>query len=72
MKVMVVGGGGREHTLVWKIAQSPQVEKVFAAPGNAGTALIAENLNIRFGSFADLSYILTQLLANSMPTYGYK
>jgi len=46
LKVLVVGGGGREHTLVWKIAQSPQVEKVFAAPGNAGTALIAENLSI--------------------------
>ena len=47
MKVLVVGGGGREHTLAWKIAQSPQVEKVFAAPGNAGTAAIATNLNIK-------------------------
>jgi len=43
---MVIGGGGREHTLVWKIAQSPKVNKVFVAPGNAGTALIAENLVI--------------------------
>ena len=47
MKILVVGSGGREHTLVWKIAQSPRVEKVFAAPGNAGTAAIAENLNLR-------------------------
>ncbi len=47
MKILVVGGGGREHTLVWKIAQSPRVGKVFAAPGNAGTAAIAENLNLR-------------------------
>ena len=46
MKVMVIGGGGREHTLVWKIAQSPRVDKVFAAQGNAGTAAIAENLDI--------------------------
>ncbi len=46
MKVMVVGGGAREHTLVWKLAQSPRVDKVFAAPGNAGTASIAQNLNI--------------------------
>jgi len=46
LKILVVGGGGREHTLVWKIAQSPRVEKVFAAPGNAGTAAIAENLNL--------------------------
>jgi len=47
LKILVVGGGGREHTLAWKIAQSPRVEKVFAAPGNAGTAAIAENLNLR-------------------------
>jgi phosphoribosylamine--glycine ligase len=47
LKVLVVGGGGREHTLAWKIAQSPRVEKIFAAPGNAGTAAIAENLNLR-------------------------
>ncbi|MFW6118136.1 MAG: phosphoribosylamine--glycine ligase [Chloroflexota bacterium] len=46
MKILIVGGGGREHTLVWKITQSPRVEKVFAAPGNAGTAAIAENLNL--------------------------
>ena len=47
MKILIVGGGGREHTLVWKIVQSHRVEKVFAAPGNAGTAAIAENLNLR-------------------------
>jgi phosphoribosylamine--glycine ligase len=47
VKILVIGGGGREHTLAWKIAQSPRVEKVFAAPGNAGTAAIAENLNLR-------------------------
>jgi phosphoribosylamine--glycine ligase len=46
LKILVVGGGGREHTLAWKIAQSPRVEKVFTAPGNAGTAAIAENLNL--------------------------
>ncbi len=38
MKVLVVGGGGREHALAWKISQSPLVEKIFVAPGNAGTA----------------------------------
>jgi phosphoribosylamine--glycine ligase len=46
VKILVVGGGGREHTLVWKIAQSPRVDKVFVAPGNAGTAAIAENLDV--------------------------
>jgi phosphoribosylamine--glycine ligase len=46
MKVLVVGGGGREHALVWKLAQSPKVDKIFAAPGNAGTAALATNLEI--------------------------
>jgi phosphoribosylamine--glycine ligase len=46
MKVLVIGGGGREHALVWKIAQSPLVEKVYCAPGNPGTADLAENLPI--------------------------
>ncbi len=42
MKILVIGQGGREHTLVWKIAQSPLVEKIYCAPGNAGIAQIAE------------------------------
>ncbi|HWA98290.1 MAG TPA: phosphoribosylamine--glycine ligase [Pirellulales bacterium] len=46
MNVLVVGNGGREHALAWKLRQSPRVEKVFVAPGNAGTALDAENVDI--------------------------
>ncbi len=46
MKVLVVGNGGREHALAWKIAQSPRVEQVFVAPGNAGTAMDAINVPI--------------------------
>ncbi len=48
MKVLVIGGGGREHALAWKLAQSPRVQKVFVAPGNAGTAseLRVENVAI--------------------------
>lgn len=46
MKILVVGGGGREHALVWKIAQSPLVTKLYCAPGNPGTAALAENLPI--------------------------
>jgi phosphoribosylamine--glycine ligase len=46
MKILVVGSGGREHALAWKIGQSPRVERVFVAPGNAGTAADAENVAI--------------------------
>ncbi len=49
MKVLVVGGGGREHTLVWKISQSPLVEKLFCAPGNAGIAQQAKCVDISAG-----------------------
>jgi phosphoribosylamine--glycine ligase len=47
MKVLVVGGGGREHALVWKIAQSPKVTKVYCAPGNAGISELAEIVPIK-------------------------
>src|SRR5436309_793390 len=47
MKVLVIGNGGREHALAWKIRQSPRVDRVFVAPGNAGTAEDAENVEIR-------------------------
>lgn len=54
MKVLVVGQGGREHALVWKLAQSPLVEKVFCAPGNAGTELDGENVDIASGDIEGL------------------
>ncbi len=47
MKILVVGGGGREHTLVWKIAQSPLVKKIYCAPGNAGISQLAECVPIQ-------------------------
>lgn len=47
MKILVIGGGGREHALVWKIAQSPLVKQIFCAPGNPGTAQLATNLPIK-------------------------
>jgi len=42
MNVLILGSGGREHTLAWKIAQSPKLNKVFIAPGNAGTKEVGE------------------------------
>ncbi len=46
MKILVIGSGGREHALVWKISQSPLVKEIYCAPGNAGISEIAENVNI--------------------------
>jgi phosphoribosylamine--glycine ligase len=46
MKILVIGGGGREHALVWKLKQSPGIDRIFCTPGNAGTATIAENVTI--------------------------
>ena len=51
MKVLVVGGGGREHALAWKIAQSPMVEQVYCAPGNAGMARVATCVDIGVSEF---------------------
>ena len=46
MKILIIGSGGREHALVWKLKQSPAVDRMFCAPGNAGTAQLAENVAI--------------------------
>ena len=55
MKILVIGGGGREHALVWKLKQSSSVDRIFCAPGNAGTAEIAENIAV---SATDLPQLL--------------
>lgn len=60
-KILIIGSGGREHALAWKLAQSPQIEKIYVAPGNAGTAMLSakglaevENTNIKVDKFSDL------------------
>ncbi|MCX6555960.1 MAG: phosphoribosylamine--glycine ligase, partial [Candidatus Aminicenantes bacterium] len=55
MKVLIVGSGGREHALVWKISQSKRVDKIFAAPGNPGTGSLAENVDIKPTSIIELA-----------------
>ena len=54
MKILVIGSGGREHALAWKLAKSPRVSKVFVAPGNAGTALDPDLSNIAISTIPDL------------------
>ncbi len=54
MKLLLLGSGGREHAMAWKIAQSPKVEKLYIAPGNAGTASVGENIDIKATDFAAL------------------
>ena len=55
MKVLVIGSGGREHALAWKLAQSPKVQTVFVAPGNGGTALDSRLRNVDLSSPAELA-----------------
>ena len=63
MKILLLGSGGREHALAWKIAQSPKVEKLFIAPGNAGTGLVGENVAIKADDFEAINAFV---VANSI------
>jgi len=60
MKVLVLGSGGREHALAWKITQSSQLEKLYVAPGNAGTADIAENVSLDINDFSAIGNFTIQ------------
>jgi len=60
MRVMVIGGGGREHALVWKLRQDPRITQLFAAPGNAGTAALAENVDIAAAEVRRLAVFAAQ------------
>ena len=60
-RILLLGSGGREHALAWKIAQSEKVEKLFVAPGNAGTAEVGENVNIKADDFEAIkSFVVDQ------------
>lgn len=63
MKLLLLGSGGREHALAWKIAQSPKIEKLFIAPGNAGTANVGENVPMKADDFESIK---TFVLENSI------
>lgn len=54
MKLLLLGSGGREHALAWKIAQSPKIEKLYIAPGNAGTSEVGENVILNLNDFTEI------------------
>ena len=54
MNVLILGSGGREHSFAWKLAKSPLLNKLYIAPGNAGTATLGENININVDDFISL------------------
>lgn len=60
MRILLLGSGGREHALAWKISQSPKLEKLFIAPGNAGTSQVGENVNIAVCDFDAIADFVLQ------------
>ena len=60
MKILLLGSGGREHALAWKIAQSPLLENLYIAPGNAGTASVGTNLPISATDFDEIKKAVLQ------------
>ncbi|MFT6790857.1 MAG: phosphoribosylamine--glycine ligase [Cellvibrionaceae bacterium] len=75
MKILIIGSGGREHALAWKVAQSPAVEKVFVAPGNAGTDMEAKLENVaidtlalkELGDFAERNHVALTIVGPEAP-----
>lgn len=60
MTILILGSGGREHTITWKLAQSPKAKQLFVAPGNSGTAQIAENVNIKVTDFEAIKALVLE------------
>ena len=54
MNILLLGSGGREHAIAWKVSKSKNLNKLFIAPGNAGTSLIGENINLNTGNFEEI------------------
>ena len=61
MKILLLGSGGREHALAWKIAQSEKTEKLYIAPGNAGTSGVGTNVDIKADDFKSIKdFVLSE------------
>ena len=63
MNILILGSGGREHTIAWKLAQSKECDHLFVAPGNSGTAEVATNLNVKV---TDFEAIKTEVISNQI------
>ena len=72
MKVLVVGGGGREHTLCWKLSQSPEVEEIFCVPGNSGIEGLAHCENISCGEDFSPLIAFAQKIRLTLPSLDLK
>lgn len=76
MNVLVIGSGGREHAIVWKVKQSPRVSKIYCAPGNAGISEIAECVPVKSDDlngllqFAKEHHIDLTIVGNESPRYS--
>ncbi len=66
MNILVIGGGGREHALAWKLSRSPKAQKVFVAPGNGGTALDPNLTNIAYNGITDIAALAEFALGNKV------
>jgi len=60
MNILVLGSGGREHAISWKLSQSPKVSKLFISPGNAGTKNVGENVDISVNDFESISKLVLE------------
>lgn len=69
LTILVVGAGGREHALAWKLAQSPIVERIFVAPGNGGTAQVEKTTNVDIATGPDFTELVTFAVQNNACFY---
>jgi len=60
LNILLVGSGGREHALAWKIKQSPKLNQLYIAPGNAGTSGLGENVNVPVADFAGIKRLILE------------